>query len=542
MGQKIHTKDSGVGVVTPAFIVPQVDPATGKVYRMSNDEYQVAMEGYSVLSGTSWDGTNKKVTLSGNLSIALSSSRIHGVLIVTQDNAGSHTLNINSVSIPIGTDANASSIVAYFKLGSQFLISVNTAPVLVGSGSQPAAPTAPVTDDSGDTFNWTNNPAFTALSDYEYTLNGGSSYTPVTAKPVVVGNVNKAIGQVGVRVKSTGGNPASNTLFNAVAFSATGTTPAAPTVPVTDDSADTFNWTNNPLFTAPSDYEFTLDGGTTFSPVTVKPVVVGNLAKTAGQVGVRVKAVGINPPSATLFNTVAFTVSTNWTIGSAPWYSIADPHELVAGGPSYGIISGTFVLYDLLTHEITTARDYMQGTPAKYPTIIDSGINGRKSLEVDDGKYARQTEAYSGDLVLVRVVAVKDALPHGYAYITGGTSSHLDLAVGTTTFGSGSKPLLYSGGGGNVIGGLTDLVTDQAHVFILVRKSATLDFELWMDGTLVASGNNPSADTSWEGGSLGVPATGIRAWIGMAGEIRQLPAAGDIVSLTNSLRARFNTP
>jgi hypothetical protein len=65
MGQKIHTKDSGVGVVTPAFIVPQVDPATGKVYRMSNDEYQVAMEGYSVLSGTAWDGTNKKVTLSG---------------------------------------------------------------------------------------------------------------------------------------------------------------------------------------------------------------------------------------------------------------------------------------------------------------------------------------------------------------------------------------------------------------------------------------------------------------------------------------------
>lgn len=92
-------------------------------------------------------------------------------------------------------------------------------PVPTGGGSTtPAAPTAGVVDDSADTFNWTNNPLYPDLSDYEFTLNGGTSWAVLTAKPIAVGDVNKAIGQVGVRVKAVGGDNPSAGLFNATAF------------------------------------------------------------------------------------------------------------------------------------------------------------------------------------------------------------------------------------------------------------------------------------------------------------------------------------
>lgn len=91
-----------------------------------------------------------------------------------------------------------------------------------GGATTPAAPTVGVVDDSANTFDWTNSPSFTDVADYEYTLNGGSSYANVTVKPLVVGDVDKAIGQVGVRVKAVGSNPASSTLYNASAFNAVG--------------------------------------------------------------------------------------------------------------------------------------------------------------------------------------------------------------------------------------------------------------------------------------------------------------------------------
>jgi hypothetical protein len=92
-------------------------------------------------------------------------------------------------------------------------------PIVGGGGVQtPAAPTVGVVDDTADTFNWTNNPLFPDVSDYETTVNGGGAWSTATAKPFAVGNVAKAIGQVGVRVKAVGGNNPSAGLFNATAF------------------------------------------------------------------------------------------------------------------------------------------------------------------------------------------------------------------------------------------------------------------------------------------------------------------------------------
>lgn len=190
----------------------------------------------------------------------------------------------------------------------------------------PAAPTQGTVNDTLNTFDWTNSSGYTALGDYEYTLNGGSTYTTVTAKPIDIGNVAKSIGQVGVRVKAATGRNASATLFNASAFTVAALpTPATPTAPVTDDTANTFNWTNSSGYTALSDYEYTLNAGSSYQVVTAKPIVVGDVNLSAGQVGVRVKAVtNVNNASGTLFNTVAFTGSVSMTTPATPTNPITD--------------------------------------------------------------------------------------------------------------------------------------------------------------------------------------------------------------------------
>lgn len=81
------------------------------------------------------------------------------------------------------------------------------------------APTTPVTDDTADTFNFTYASGYTSNGDYEQTLNGGTSYTALSAKPIAGLTGVHATNTVGVRVKALGARPASAILYNAVAFS-----------------------------------------------------------------------------------------------------------------------------------------------------------------------------------------------------------------------------------------------------------------------------------------------------------------------------------
>ncbi len=81
----------------------------------------------------------------------------------------------------------------------------------------PAAPTSPVVNDILDTYSVTLSSGY-GTTDHEYTLNGGSSTTTLTSLPVSVGDVDKAIGQVGIRVKSATGRNASAWTFNQSAF------------------------------------------------------------------------------------------------------------------------------------------------------------------------------------------------------------------------------------------------------------------------------------------------------------------------------------
>jgi uncharacterized protein YjdB len=66
--------------------------------------------------------------------------------------------------------------------------------------------------------------------------------------------------------------------------------PAAPTLPVVDDGYNTFGWTNVPGYSEPSNYEYSVDGGTSWKDVTANPQPVGDGDYAAGTVMVRVKA------------------------------------------------------------------------------------------------------------------------------------------------------------------------------------------------------------------------------------------------------------
>jgi hypothetical protein len=69
------------------------------------------------------------------------------------------------------------------------------------AGNVPAAPTAPVVDDGHNTFGWTNVAGYPELSDYEYSVDSGKTWIPVTANPQPVGDYDYAAGTVKVRVK-----------------------------------------------------------------------------------------------------------------------------------------------------------------------------------------------------------------------------------------------------------------------------------------------------------------------------------------------------
>lgn len=66
----------------------------------------------------------------------------------------------------------------------------------------PLAPTAPLQDDAANTFGWTNAAAFVNASDYEYSVDNGSTWTTASANPQNIGNMDYATGTVQVRVKA----------------------------------------------------------------------------------------------------------------------------------------------------------------------------------------------------------------------------------------------------------------------------------------------------------------------------------------------------
>ncbi len=176
----------------------------------------------------------------------------------------------------------------------------------------PEAPTAPITDDDNDTFDWTFVPGFSSNNDYEIQIDSSGHWLSVTHKPYQLGKEDYAMGSIIVRVKEDfqTGRPVGDELYNDVQFTAAPPTPRAPTGLVVNDTDNTLDWTYFDEFTQPGYFEVTFDSGTTWATVTEKPITIGNIAKKAGEVQVRVR----ENPDTGMPHGVAASTSESFTI------------------------------------------------------------------------------------------------------------------------------------------------------------------------------------------------------------------------------------
>ncbi|SGZ10733.1 Putative uncharacterized protein [Moritella viscosa] len=196
-----------------------------------------------------------------------------------------------------------------------------------GFTARPAAPEAPsnlITDDSGNTLDWTFVTGFEELSFYEISFNSGVNWAPVTGKPVVIGDIDKGVGEVQLRVVKNiiNGMPNGNSASNSDAYTQTPQL-AAPTGGSIINTAhpvptNGFKWDyikadingHSTNFNEPKYYEFTRDQGVTWNPVASNPQFIGSEAYDKSLVGIRLKKDAIEGQSNLNSNVLWATNST----------------------------------------------------------------------------------------------------------------------------------------------------------------------------------------------------------------------------------------
>lgn len=91
---------------------------------------------FTAHSGTSWDGSYKTRTLTGNLALTFSSTKKSGAMIITQDATGGRTLSINGTSVTINDGANEKTLITfiYDDVAAAYLFAVETNIVGVSGG------------------------------------------------------------------------------------------------------------------------------------------------------------------------------------------------------------------------------------------------------------------------------------------------------------------------------------------------------------------------------------------------------------------------
>lgn len=154
---------------------------------------------------------------------------------------------------------------------------------------KPESPTLPVVDNANNKFGWTLVPGFDALSMYEYSVDGGKTFSAVTANPQILNDDAYAIGEVCVRVKQSDDNAASSLLCNDKVYTVTPATPGAPINGVVDDAANTFDWDWVAGFEQIQDYEVQIEGDG-WQSVTVKPLTLLDKSYAVNSIEIRVKS------------------------------------------------------------------------------------------------------------------------------------------------------------------------------------------------------------------------------------------------------------
>lgn len=154
------------------------------------------------------------------------------------------------------------------------------------SDNQPVAPTKPIVDDTKDTFQWQSVETFEEVNSYEYSLDRGLNFTTVTGNPQYIDNKAFAGGQVCVRVKENAKkqHPSGELLCSDKPYTFK---PSAPQNLVVNDIDNTLEWSIVEPYDH-TDYEVSLDSGGTWTKVVTMPFHVGNEARSATDVQLRV--------------------------------------------------------------------------------------------------------------------------------------------------------------------------------------------------------------------------------------------------------------
>lgn len=154
--------------------------------------------------------------------------------------------------------------------------------------NKPVAPTLPVINDADNLLNWTNVDGYPNAEQYEYSLNSGISYRPVTSKPQAIPDEAFKVGQVCVRIKASDDDAVGENLCSDKVFTVTPSTPSAPTNGLVNDALNTFNWDWVDGFNSDSDYEYRVDGAA-WATVQSKPLQLEDKVYAVGSLEVRVK-------------------------------------------------------------------------------------------------------------------------------------------------------------------------------------------------------------------------------------------------------------
>ena len=267
------------------------------------------------------------------------------------------------------------------------------ATMTIDKATQPA-PTAPVINDIENTFHFTIVSG-TFQYNYEYSINGGSNWTDVTATPISVGNVAIPAGDLQVRLKGNDNYLPGAVLTNPSAFTATlegsvaitGTPKFGHTLTATVTGAQSnavfaYEWKRGstviPGATA-STYTLTLDDiGNTITVAITAPPYTGSVTDTTAAV---TKADGPAAPStlsATAQTDTSVTLNqipgAQYRVGSGEWQ---DSHEFASLSPAtqYSFSARIKETDTQLASEITTITVYTRPSAPAAGAVTVSYTN-----------------------------------------------------------------------------------------------------------------------------------------------------------------------
>lgn len=180
----------------------------------------------------------------------------------------------------------------------------------------PAAPASITVNDAINQFDWDLVAGYNDANNYEYSVNAGKTWQAATQKPITVGDVAIAAGDLKVRIAADDSGaepkPAGREVASTTAFTTTPAQPVKPTITSVSDETDSVDWDYVAGFTQHGLYEASLDNGKTWNAVTAKPLSVGNIDIDSGWVQLRVAANATNgmPAGEAAQVTQAFTAQT----------------------------------------------------------------------------------------------------------------------------------------------------------------------------------------------------------------------------------------